>query len=112
MADPAATPDLIAFLQAVQEGRKRKGVRWLQWLLLLIAILGILSGCSSARDPERFAKWHHQTFGAALDLELPYAPDGSAFLYLFESVESNELFGLVREWILAQIANQNKVSTS
>ena len=108
MADPAASADLIAFLQALPEGRKRRGVRYPQWLLLLMAIFGILSGCRSARDLERFAKRHHQAFGAALDLELPKAPCDSTFLYLFERVEIEELFGLLREWMLAQISDQNK----
>ena len=104
LADPAATADLIAFLQALLEGRKRRGVRYPQWLLLLMAILGILSGCRSARDLERFAKRHHLACGAALDLELPRAPCDSTFLYLFERVEIEDLFGLLREWMLAQIA--------
>jgi len=55
LADPAATADLNAFLQALPEGRKRRGVRYPQWLLLLMAILGILSGCRSARDLERYS---------------------------------------------------------
>jgi len=108
LAQLAASPDLIAFLQALPEGRKRRGVRYPQWLLLLMAILGILSGCRSARDLERFAKRHHQAFGAALDLELPKAPCDSTFLYLFERVELEELFGLLRDWMLAQIADQDK----
>jgi hypothetical protein len=70
LAQPSSSADLIAFLQALPEGRKRRGVRYPQWLLLLMAILGILSGCRSARDQERFAKRHHQAFAAALDLEL------------------------------------------
>jgi len=97
LAQLAASPDLIAFLQALPEGRKRRGVRYPQWLLLLMAILGILSGCRSARDLERFAKRHHQAFSAALDLELPNAPCDSTFLYLFERVELEQLFGLLRE---------------
>jgi hypothetical protein len=55
LADPAATLDWIAFLQVLPEGRKRRGVRDPQWLLLLMAILGSLSGCRRARDLERFA---------------------------------------------------------
>ena len=74
LADPAATADLIAIPQALPEERKRRGVRYPQWLLLLMAILGILSGWRSARDLDRFAKRHHQASGAALDLELPKAP--------------------------------------
>jgi hypothetical protein len=91
LADPPATADLIAFLQALPEGRKHRGVRYPQWLLLLMAILGILSGCRSARD-----------------LELPKAPCDSTFLYLFERVELEQLFGLLREWMIAQIAHQDK----
>jgi hypothetical protein len=66
LAQPFASTDLIAFLQALPEGRKRRGVRYPQWLLLLMAILCILSGCRRARD-----------------LELPKAPCDSTFLYLF-----------------------------
>lgn len=96
MADPAATAHLIAFLQALPEVLKSRGVRYYQCLLLLMAILGIFSGCRSARNLERFAKRHHQAFAAALDLELPKAPCGFIFLYLFERVEIEELFGLLR----------------
>ena len=108
MPQLSASPDLISFLQALPERRKRRGVRYPQWLLLLMAILGILSGCRSDRDLERFAKRHHQAFAAALDLELSKTPCDSTFLYLFERVELEELFGLLREWMLAQIADQNK----
>jgi hypothetical protein len=65
LAQPSFSPDLIAFLQALPEGPKRRGVRYPQWLLLLMAILGILSCCRSARDLERFGRRHDQTFGAA-----------------------------------------------
>ena len=108
MLQPSSRPDLIAFLQALPEGRQRRGVRYPQWLLLLMAILGILSGCRSARDLERFAKRHHQAFGTALDLPLPKAPCDSTFLYLFERVDLEQLFGLLREWMVAQITDHDK----
>ena len=59
----ASPSDLIGFLQSLPEGRKRRSVRYLQWLLLLLAILGILSGCRSARDLERFARRHRVDAG-------------------------------------------------
>ncbi|NQV11639.1 MAG: hypothetical protein HQ527_10825 [Cyanobacteria bacterium] len=43
-----------------------------------------------------------------MDLELPKEPCDSTFLYLFERVEFEEFFGLLREWMMAQIADQNK----
>jgi hypothetical protein len=36
------------------------------------------------------------------------APCDSTFLYLFERVELEQLFGLLREWMLAQIADQDE----
>ena len=54
-------------------------MRYPQWLLLLMTILGILSGCRSARDLERFAKRHHKAFTMALDVDMPKAPCDSRF---------------------------------
>jgi hypothetical protein len=36
-----ASADLISYLQAIPEGRMRRGVRFPQWFLLLVAVLGI-----------------------------------------------------------------------
>jgi hypothetical protein len=58
-----------------------------------MVILGIMSCCRSARDLERFARGHHQAFATALDVEMPNAPCDSTFLYLFERVELEQLFG-------------------
>jgi hypothetical protein len=62
-----------------------------------MAILGILSVCPNARDLECFTKRHHQAFAAALDLELSKAPCEPTFLYLFERVDIEQLFGLLSE---------------
>ena len=56
--DQAAPDDLISFLKAIPDGRYRRGVRYPQWYLLLVAVLGILSDCRSSRDLEAFAKRH------------------------------------------------------
>jgi hypothetical protein len=103
LALPSGNPDLIAFLQALPERRQRRGVRHPLWLLLLMAILGTLSDCCHTRDLERFAQQHHHAFGEALNLERPKAACDSTFLYLFERVDLKQLFGLFREWMLAQL---------
>jgi hypothetical protein len=54
-ADLSAPDDLISFLKAIPDGRYRRGVRYPQWFLLLVAVPGILSGCRSSRDLEAFA---------------------------------------------------------
>jgi hypothetical protein len=44
--------DLISYLSAIPDQRMRRGVRFPAWYLLLVAVLGILSGCQSLRDLE------------------------------------------------------------
>ena len=61
-----ASADLISYLQAIPEGRMRRGVRFPQWFLLLVAVLGILSGSQSLRDLERFANRHQDALNQAL----------------------------------------------
>jgi hypothetical protein len=39
--------------------RMRRGERLPAWYLLLVAVLGILTGCQSLQDLERFAIRHH-----------------------------------------------------
>jgi hypothetical protein len=42
LAQPSASPDLIAFLQALPERRQRRVVRYHQWLLLLMTMRSVL----------------------------------------------------------------------
>jgi hypothetical protein len=54
-AGDQAPSDRISFLKAIPDGRTRRGVGYHQWFLLLVAVVGVLSGCLSSRDLERFA---------------------------------------------------------
>jgi hypothetical protein len=56
--DESAPSDLINFLKAIPDGQFPRGVRYKQWFLLLVGVLGILSGCRSSRDLEAFAIRH------------------------------------------------------
>jgi hypothetical protein len=40
--DQPAPDDLISFLKAISDGRYSLGVRYPQWFLLLVAVLGIV----------------------------------------------------------------------
>ena len=53
-AAAATDLDLISYLMSIPDPRMRRGVRFPAWYLLLVAVLGILSGCQSLRDLERF----------------------------------------------------------
>ena len=82
-ADQAAPDDLISFLKAIPDGRYRRGVRYPQWFLLLVAVLGILSACRSSRDLEAFARRHREALNQALSLEFKRWPSDATFLYLY-----------------------------
>lgn len=86
--DQADANDLISFLKAIPDGRYRRGVRYPQWFLLLVAVLGILSGCRSSRDLEAFARRHRQALHQALSLDFKRWPSDATFLYLYRSAEA------------------------
>ena len=54
--DESAPSDLISFLKAIPDGRFRRGVRYPQWFLLLVA-LPPLPGKLTPLHPDHF---HHQ----------------------------------------------------
>ena len=102
-ASAATDLDLISYLQAIPDARMRRGVRIPAWYLLLVAVLGILSGCQSQRDLERFARRHHAALTKALGLELRRPPSDSAFRYFFLQVDVAALCAAIRDWTIAQI---------
>ncbi len=70
------------------DGRYSRGVRYSQWFLLLVAVLGILSGCRSSRDLEAFARWHREQLNQALGLNFKRLPSDVTFLYLYRFAEA------------------------
>jgi hypothetical protein len=90
-ADQAVPADLISFLKAIPDGRYRRGMRYPQWFLLLVAALGILSGCRSSRDLEAFAKRHREDLNQALGVDFKRWPSDATFLYLYRSAAASRL---------------------
>ena len=101
--DQSAPSDLISFLKAIPNGRFRRGVRYPQWFLLLVAVLGILSGCRSSRDLERFARRHREDLNQALGLEYKRWPSDATFLYLFNKAHLQEFGQVLQAWMIGQI---------
>jgi hypothetical protein len=96
--DRAIPADLISFLKAIPDGRYRRGVRYPQWFLLLVAVLGILSGCRSSRDLEAFAKQHREA------LNFKRWPSDATFLYLFNKAHLQEFGEVLQAWMISQIS--------
>ncbi len=95
--------DLITYLRSIPDARMRRGVRFPAWYLLTVAVLGILSGCQSLRDLERFAIRHHSVLTEMLGVELRRPPSDSSFRYFFHQVDVSALCAAIRDWTIAQI---------
>jgi hypothetical protein len=99
---PAAASDLISFLKALPDCRMRRGVRFPQWWMLLVAILSILSGQGSLVGMERFAKRHCQTLNELLGTEFAKSPSDSTFRLLLAQLDVASFESLLRDWMTAQ----------
>ena len=103
---PAATPadasDLIYFLKALPDCRMRRGIRFPQWWMLLVAILAILSGQGSLVGMERFAKRHRQTLNELLGTDFGKSPSDSTFRLLLAQLDVAGFESLLRGWMTAQ----------
>ncbi len=93
----------MSYLRSIPDAQMRRGVWFPAWYLLLVAVLGILSGCQSLRGPERFAIRHQSALSEALGLELRRPPSDSSFRYFFHQVDMAALCGAIRDWTIAQI---------
>ncbi|MCP9823792.1 transposase family protein [Cyanobium sp. L1E-Cus] len=101
--DQLAPADLISFLKAIPEGRFRRGVRYPQRFLLLVVVLGILSGCRSSRDLDAFARRHRKALNQALGLDFKRWPSDATFLYLFNKANLQQFGEVLQAWMISQI---------
>jgi len=99
---PAAASDLISFLKGLPDCRMRRGVRFPQWWMLLVAILSILSGQGSLVGMERFAKRHRLTLNELLGTDFGKSPSDSTFRLLLAQLDVAGFESLLRDWMTAQ----------
>ena len=93
---PAAASDLISFLKALPDCRMRRGIRFPQWWMLLVAILSILSGQGSLMGMERFAKRHRKTLNELLGTHVAKPPSDSTFRLLLAQLDVEGFEGLLQ----------------
>lgn len=80
----------------------RRGIRFPQWWLLLVAILSTLSGQGSLVGMKRFAKRHRQTLNELLGTEFGKSPSGSTIRRLLAQLDVPGFESLLRDWMSAQ----------
>jgi hypothetical protein len=111
LQNPAAATDLISYLKALPDSRMRRGVRFPQWWMLLVAILAILSGQDSLLGMERFAQRHRKTLNELLGTQIGKPPSDSTFRLLLAQLDVEGFEGLLQAWMNAQIGDGEAVDT-
>ena len=80
----------------------RRGIRFPQCWMLLVAILSILSGQGSLVGMERFAKRHRQTLNELLGTDFSKSPSDSTFRLQLAQLDVDGFELLLRDWMAAQ----------
>jgi hypothetical protein len=106
-----AATDLISFLKALPDCRMRRGVRFPQWWMLLVAILAILSNQASLMGMERFAKRHRKTLNELLGTHIAKPPSDSTFRLLLAQLDVEGFEALLQQWMAAQPGVAESVET-
>jgi hypothetical protein len=111
LENPAAATDLISFLKALPDCRMRRGIRFPQWWMLLVAILAILSNQGSLMGMERFAKRHRKMLNHCLGTHILKSPSDSTFRLLLAQLDVESFEGLLRNWISAQLSHAEPIDS-
>jgi len=109
--NPSAATDLISFLKALPDCRMRRGIRYPQWWILLVAILAILSNQGSLMGMERFAKRHRKTLNELLGTQVAKPPSDSTFRLMLAQLDVEGFEALLQQWIAAQPGVSDTVDT-
>jgi hypothetical protein len=111
LQNPSAATDLISLLKALPDCRRRRGIRYPQWWMLLVAILAILSNQGSLMGMERFAKRHRKTLNELLGTQVAKPPSDSTFRLLLAQLDVEGFEALLQQWIAAQPGVTDTVDT-
>jgi hypothetical protein len=111
LENPAAATDLISFLKALPDCRMRRGIRFPQWWMLLVAILAILSNQGSLMGMERFAKRHRKMLNHCLGTHILKSPSDSTFRLLLAQLDLESFEGLLRNWISARLSHAEPIDS-
>jgi len=94
---------LIDYLKTVEDYRGVRGRRYPLWLMLLVVILGAMSGCQGYRALEDFGVRHYGSLSERLGLCLKRLPSDSTVRRLFKQLNFQRLSECFNQWASEQI---------
>lgn len=96
--------DLVKRLQSVRDYRSRRGQRYPLWVMLLVCILGAMSGAQGYKALEDFGKRHYSTLCSLLGVSLTRMPSDTTLRRLFNAIDMLALTEQFNQWASSQFA--------
>lgn len=89
---------LIEQLKTIPDWRRGRKVQYPLWLMLLMTLLGVMSGCNSLRGLEDFMKRHQVEVAELLGLAKAKLPSYSTLRDMVEHVDAAQVEAVFLNW--------------
>lgn len=94
---------LIDYLKQIPDGRHSKGCRHPQWLVLLIILMGMMSGYWGYRGLGRFVERHRRDLIKALKIPQARVPSYSTIRRVMMNLDYRELTQVLNQWASVEL---------
>src|SRR4028119_1872190 len=91
--------NLIQSLQEIRDFRASQGRRYPLWLILLLVIMGTISGCRSYYALEDFGARHYGAVSEHLGLEVTRLPSDTTFRRILQKLDFQTLAQQFEQWV-------------
>lgn len=95
--------NLIQSLQEIRDFRASRGKRYPLWLVLLLVIMGTLSGCRGYQALEDFGVRHYQALSEKLGLTVNRLPSDTTFRRILHQLDFHLLAQQFGQWVKGYI---------
>ena len=91
--------NLIQSLQEIKDFRTFRGRRYPLWLILLLVVMGTISGCRSYYALEDFGARHYQAVSQQLGLTVTRLPSDTTFRRILQKLDFKVLAQQFEQWV-------------
>lgn len=95
--------NLITSLQEIRDFRASQGRRYPLWLILLLVIMGTISGCRSYYALEDFGMRHYEAVSKKLGLTVARLPSDTTFRRILQKLDFQTLAQQFEQWVNSTI---------
>src|SRR4028118_1751900 len=93
------TLNLIQSLQKIKDFRTSRGRRYPLWLILLLVVMGTISGCRSYYALEDFGVRHYEVVSEKLGLKVTRLPSDTTFRRILQKLDFQTLAQQFEQWV-------------